>query len=165
MKKRILIGAFGAILLGHLATGCGVCKRAETRAEKSDSVAVVVRDSVIVRYDTVRIDLPRESERIVTIEQASRLENSVAESEASIDTLGLLHHSLTTKKSFVSPVKTKVEVRDSIVYVTHSEVKEIPVEREFTSWEKFRLDSWWWISAILLVLAAIPIVKLVGKIK
>lgn len=162
---RGFVRLFGAVLLGCLAVGCGVCRRAETKVESRDSVTVVVRDSIIVRRDTVTITLPQETEKVVTPEQHSHLENTVAESDASVDTLGLLHHSLKTKKSFVSPVEVTEQVRDSIVYITRSEVKEIPVKREFTKWERFRLNSWWWLSAILLVVIAIPIVRIMVKVK
>lgn len=157
-KEDIFLRMLGGLLLAVLTTSCGICRRWETSTTVKDSTVVVVRDSIIIRHDTVTVALPQETERVVTAEQHSHIENTVASSDASIDTLGLLHHTLYNKKSFVAPVEVKEQVRDSVVYIVSSEVKEIPVEREFTRWERFRLTSWWWICSALLIMIAIPIV-------
>ena len=83
---------------------------------------------MVIRTDTLVIPIPVESQSTVTV-QHSFLETSVASSTASIDSLGLLHHSLqnktTTLKKDVTYVDRYVEtVRDSLVRV------EIPVEVE-----------------------------------
>ena len=55
------------------------------------------------------------------------METSVAESDAEIDSLGLLHHTLTNKKD---SIKTKIQYIDKIVYRDSIEIKEVPVEVE-----------------------------------
>lgn len=55
------------------------------------------------------------------------METSVAESDASIDSLGLLHHTLTNKKD---SIKTKIQYVDKIVYRDSIETKEVPVPVE-----------------------------------
>ena len=53
------------------------------------------------------------------------METSVAESDASIDSLGLLHHTLVNKKD---SIKTKIQYIDKIVYRDSIVTKEVPVE-------------------------------------
>ena len=53
------------------------------------------------------------------------METSVAESDAEIDSLGLLHHTLVNKKDSIS---TKIQYIDKIVYRDSIETKEVPVE-------------------------------------
>lgn len=53
------------------------------------------------------------------------METSVAESDASIDSLGLLHHTLVNKKD---SIKTKIQYVDKIVYRDSIVTKEVPVE-------------------------------------
>ena len=55
------------------------------------------------------------------------METSVAESDASIDSLGMLHHTLTNKKDSIS---TKIQYVDKIVYKDSIEVREVPVPVE-----------------------------------
>ena len=86
---------------------------------------IVSKDSLIVRTELVSIALPLESHTIVTPTKKSHLETSVAESDASIDSLGMLHHTLTNKKD---SIKTKIQYIDKIVYRDSIETKEVPVE-------------------------------------
>ena len=55
------------------------------------------------------------------------METSVAESDAEIDSLGLLHHTLTNKKD---SIKTKIQYIDKISYRDSIKIKEVPVEVE-----------------------------------
>ena len=54
------------------------------------------------------------------------METSVAESDALIDSLGLLHHTLVNKKD---SIKTKIQYVDKIVYRDSVVTKEVPVEK------------------------------------
>ena len=74
------------------------------------------------------IPVPVESHSSVAY-QHSRLETSVAWSEAEVDTLGMLHHRIDNKptalkKEVVYLDRVKTEYRDSLV------VKEVPVRVE-----------------------------------
>ena len=55
------------------------------------------------------------------------METSVATSDASIDSLGLLHHTLVNKKD---SLKSKIQYVDKIVYRDSIEIKEVPFEVE-----------------------------------
>lgn len=115
-----------------LCVSCGPARHASV----SDSTRVKVRE--VTRYvkDTMYLELPAITERIVTRDTTSHLENDYAVSEASISG-GYLSHSLATK-----PARTPVEaearevVRDSIVF--RDRLVEVPVEVEkpLTRWQR-----------------------------
>lgn len=115
-----------------LCVSCGPARHASV----SDSTRVEVRE--VTRYikDTIYLELPVITERIVTRDTSSRLENDYAVSEASVSG-GYLSHSLATK-----PARTPVEaearevVRDSIVF--RDRLTEVPVEVEkpLSRWQR-----------------------------
>ena len=82
---------------------------------------------MVVHTELVSIAIPLESHTIVTPTKKSHLETSVAESDAEIDSLGMLHHTLVNKKD---SIKTKIQYVDRIVYRDSIETKEVPVEVE-----------------------------------
>ena len=53
------------------------------------------------------------------------METSLAESDAEIDSLGLLHHTLVNKKD---SIRTKTQYINKIVYRDSIQTKEVPVE-------------------------------------
>ena len=120
------------ILLIALCVSCGPARHTSV----SDSTRVEVRE--VTRYikDTVYLELPVITERIVTRDTSSRLENDYAVSEASVSG-GYLSHSLATK-----PARTAVEtetrevVRDSLVF--RDRLVEVPVEVEkpLSRWQR-----------------------------
>ena len=85
---------------------------------------IVSKDSLIVRTELVSVALPLESHSIIT-KSKSHLETSLAESDAEIDSLGLLHHTLVNKKD---SIKTKIQYIDRISYRDSVDVREVPVE-------------------------------------
>ena len=91
----------------------------------SSNIKIVSKDSLVVHTELVSVALPLESHTIVTPTKKSHLETSVAESDASIDSLGMLHHTLTNKKD---SIKTKIQYVDRISYRDSIETKEVPVE-------------------------------------
>ena len=94
--------------------------------------------------------LPLESHSIVTPTKKSHLETSVAESDAEIDSLGLLHHTLVNKKD---SIKTKIQYIDRISYRDSIEVKEVPVEVEVPYVPKFHQFTFilFWIFVLFIV--------------
>lgn len=68
--------------------------------------------------------MPNESHSIIT-KSKSHLETSVATSDAEIDSLGMLHHTLANKKD---SLKSKIQYVDKIVYRDSIEIREVPVE-------------------------------------
>ena len=85
---------------------------------------IVSKDSLVVHTKLVSVALPLESHSIIT-KKKSHLETSLAESDAEIDSLGLLHHTLVNKKDSIS---TKIQYVDKIVYRDSIQTKEVPVE-------------------------------------
>lgn len=71
------------------------------------------------------VAIPNESHTIIT-KSKSHLETSVATSDAEIDSLGMLHHTLANKKD---SIKTKIQYVDKIVYRDSITTKEVPVEK------------------------------------
>ena len=93
----------------------------------ASNIKIIAKDSMVVHTELVSVALPLESHSIVTPTKKSHLETSVATSDAEIDTLGMLHHTLTNKKD---SIKTKIQYVDKIVYRDSVEVREVPVEVE-----------------------------------
>ena len=90
----------------------------------SSNIRIIAKDSLVVHTELVSVAIPNESHSIIT-KSKSHLETSVATSDASIDSLGMLHHTLTNKKD---SIKTKIQYIDRISYRDSIEVKEVPVE-------------------------------------
>lgn len=134
-----------------MLASCGTQRKA-LDTETRDSTRVVVRTELIETIDTVYVELPRQSEKVVTKDTSSHLENDVAESDASVDALGFLHHSLKTKpRRLPVPSKNTKERRDSIVYRDKNVYVEKPVyvEAKLNAWQRFRLNGFWILAAIV----------------
>lgn len=133
-----------------LAVSCGTQRKA-LDMETRDSTRVVVRTERVETIDTVYVELPRQVERIVTQDTTSRLENDYAVSEARVEA-GMLHHTLETKASKIPvPVKSAIEKKDSVTTNSKTEVEKekIYIEKELTAWQRFRLDGFWILAAIV----------------
>ena len=107
------------LALYGLISGCS-----SPRYLPSSNMRIVSKDSLIVRTELVSIALPLESHSIIA-KSKSHLETSVAESDAEIDSFGLLHHTLVNKKD---SIKTKIQYVDKISYRDSIQTKEVPVE-------------------------------------
>ena len=92
---------------------------------QSSNMRIVSKDSLIVRTELISVALPLESHSIIT-KSKSHLETSVAESDAEIDSLGMLHHTLANKKD---SSKRAIKYVDKIVYRDSIQTKEVPVEK------------------------------------
>ena len=103
-------------------TGCSTPKYLP-----SSNIKIVSKDSLIVHTELVSVALPLESHTIVTPTKKSHLETSVAESDAEIDSMGMLHHTLFNKKD---SLKSKIQYIDRISYRDSIQTKEVPVEVE-----------------------------------
>lgn len=108
-----------------------------------DSVRVEIRERLV--YDTVKVEVPKVVERIITRDTSSHLENDWAMSDASVSG-GFLSHSLETKPHTVY-VPVAVPVHDT-TYI-EKEAKETIIEKEvekpLTWWQKARLGAFWWL--------------------
>lgn len=148
--RRALICAFAAVL-----TGCAAQRVAVDH--QRDSVAVIVRDSVIFRDSVVLVEVPKESDKtVLPVCDTSRLETSVAESMAWVAD-GRLHHTLKNKDWAFIPVTIKMperlhyEQKDRLVY--NRIVETIEVEKPLNWWERFVMS----VGTITIISAAIYI--------
>lgn len=154
---RRLVAYLSALIL---ATSCGLfCKIPEEHT-------VDVRDSVYVekveyRDTTIYVPIPVESHSTV-VADSSHLETSVAESDAWVDTLGRLHHSLTNKRdslaAHIPVVKTTIYAQAT----TNSEqvITKIQYVKQKQKWKNWIIA----ISAILLIFAyRKQIIKLITR--
>lgn len=101
-------------------TGCSTPKYLP-----SSNIKIVSKDSLVLNTKLASIALPLENHSIVTPTKKSHLETSLSVSDAEIDSLGMLHHTLSNKKD---SIKTKIQYVDKIVYRDSIEIKEVPVE-------------------------------------
>ena len=104
-----------------LISGCS-----SPRYIPASNIKIVSKDSLVINTKLISVAIPNESHSIIT-KKKSHLETSVATSDAEIDSLGLLHHTLVNKKD---SIKTKIQYIDKIVYRDSIEIKEVPVEVE-----------------------------------
>ena len=115
-----------------LCVSCGPARHTSV----SDSTRVEVRE--VTRYvkDTMYLELPVITERIVTRDTTSHLENDYAVSEASISG-GYLSHSLATKPAR-TPVETESRevVRDSLVFRDRFIEVPVEVEKPLSRWQR-----------------------------
>lgn len=129
--------------------------------ENNTQVQTIVRDSVVIHRDTVTLEVPVETSSSFQV-QSSHIETTVAYSDASVDSTGLLNHTLTNKpfkveKEIVYLDRVKTEYRDSLV------VKEVPVEVEVI---RKVVPKWCWYLLVFDILAVIGLgVYLYFKIK
>lgn len=111
--KCLILAFYGLI------SGCS-----SPRYISSSNQRIISKDSLIVHTELVSVAIPNESHSIIT-KSKSHLETSVAESDAEIDSLGLLHHTLVNKKD---SLKREIKYVDKIVYRDSITTKEVPVE-------------------------------------
>ena len=138
--NKAWICAFLAVL-----TACGTQRVAVDH--QRDSVAVIVRDSVIFRDSVVLVEIPKESDKDVVMQSdTSRLETSVAESEAWVAD-GRLHHTLRNKDWEFIPVTIKMperlhyEAKDRLIY--NRIIETVEVEKELSRLQRFIMSLGW----------------------
>lgn len=112
------------------------------------------RDSVVHIIDTIKIEVPRESiKEVMPLIDTSRLETSVAWSEAYIDTLDRkLHHRLENKQTALkAKVDTivKIEYVDKIIERAVIQEVEVPVKYVPTI---YKYSLWFSIAVIAFIL-------------
>lgn len=112
-------------LLCLILAFCGLISGCSSpRYLPSSNIKIIAKDSLFVQTKLISVALPLESHSIIT-KSKSHLETSVAVSDASIDSLGLLHHTLVNKKD---SLKREIKYVDKIVYRDSITTKEVPVE-------------------------------------
>ncbi len=135
--------------------GCGTSHKLITTTQQ-DSVRVEIVERFVTIRDTVAVEIPSEKTAvIVPTDSTSYLENSVAESTASVKN-GLLSHSLKTKTVTLEKVaEVQTIVRDSIVYREVKTTDYIEVPRDLTWWQQTQMRGFWILLMVVLGYVAI----------
>lgn len=152
MKKVLLF------LLMFFMVSCGVCKRVQyvPVETKRDSIYI---EKVVERIDTVNIEVPGEKVYVVAVD-SSHLETTVAISDAKIDSIGRLHHSLENKD---------VELKKEIVYIDRIIEKKVEVEKEVPVEVmvpvKYVPDYYKWINILFWCMIGTGLIFVIFKVK
>lgn len=147
MKRFILF------ILMFLVVGCGICKKVQYVPVETKTDSVYVEKLV---KDTVSIEIPGDTVRVVA-QDSSYLETKYSISEAKIDSVGRLHHSLINKDIKIDKeiVYKEVEKRVEVE-------KEVPVEVEVPV--KYVPDYYKWINGIFWGLIGLFVIFIVLKV-
>lgn len=164
MRKIIAISLIFAVSL--LLTACGTQRK--VIEQQSQETRVETKYERIFVHDTTFIEIPLQTAEKTVRDSASHLENDYAVSDARITPDGSLFHSLQTKaQKKAVPIEREVERKDSIVYVDNEVIVPVPVEKELTGWQSFKVDYFGWLLAVLFALLAYifrkPIIRLVRR--
>lgn len=132
--NRALICAFAALM-----TACATPRVMQDY--QRDSIAVIVRDSVIFRDSVVLVQVPEGTDKAVLPDtDTSRLRTSVAESEAWVKD-GRLHHTLKNRTDAMLPMSIRLperlhyEEKGLTRYLRT--VERVEVEKELNRWQQF----------------------------
>lgn len=140
----------------------------------TDSVRTEYIETVTIDTLTVFVEVPMESAKEVVPDSTSHLETNYATSDAWINPDGTLGHFLANKEQSI-PVDVPVARKDTKTSYTSETVNEVPVpipytvpiERNFTKWESFRLGAFWYLFGITFGLFVFvfrkPLVKILRK--
>ena len=140
--KKVVIFIVAALLMGCAKT---VYVQGENKIE--------YRDSIIHIKDTVRVEIPKEVvKEVIPQVDTSRLETSVAYSEAYLDTINKkLTHTLKNKEKALN-VKLDTIVRVEYVnqYIEKPVIQEVKVEVPYVP-KPYKYSMWFSVIVILLV--------------
>ena len=144
-----------------LFVACG--QMAQVTSSKNTDTEV--RIERMVEFDTVFVSIPEISEKTMTADTASFLENQFSKSSAIISS-GVLSHSLQTK-----PVKLPVEVKtetvykDSLVYVDRIIREDVYIEKPLTGWQSAKMKIGGYSIALIAILIVCAILYFVSHSK
>lgn len=133
--------------------------------ERVTETIIEKRDSLVYRDSLIKVPIPLEKDQaIVHIGDTSRLETSVAESIAFVDSVGFLHHKLENKKGELSTI-AKIPIRYIFTGVTTTStetISKIEYKDKPLSWfQRFRLDGFWVLLALVIGLSLWTFRKLI----
>lgn len=130
MKTKLILFAW---VLGLLLVSCGTPKYITVKEKE------YIKDTVLIKADTVKVEIPKEVVvNVVPQLDTLKMETSVAEAEAYLDTLTqTLKGTLKNKKT---ELKKEIQVVEKTKYVEHK--VEVPVPYEVV---KTKVPLWAWI--------------------
>lgn len=154
--RRLLICAFAALL-----TGCAAPRVVQD--SQRDSVAVIVRDSLILRDSVVLVPVPEGTDKAVLPDtDTSRLTTGLAESVAYVKD-GKLHHSLRNRTEAVVPVK--ISIPERLHYERQDRlnmykvVEYVEIEKQLSKWQQFMISIGWIVVISLIVWIGLKVVR------
>lgn len=170
----IIVVSLGALMLSGCHSSKQILPSTPVIVNNTDSVRTEYIETV--RIDTVRIEIPvpQESAKQVVPDSTSHLETTLAESDAWLNPDGTLGHSIKNKEQNLE-ADVMVPVKDTQTNNSEASVREVPVpypepvyvERDFTSWEIFRLNAFWYLvvlsAAALIWIFRTPLIAAVKK--
>lgn len=128
-----------------LLTACGTPRVVQDI--QRDSVAVIVRDSVILRDSVIYVKVPDESASSVLMDtDTSVLKTNLAESVAYVDK-GRLHHTLKNRGGVQIPISIRLpeyihyEEKGLVRYV--DKIEYVEVEKELNGWQRLLQTLGW----------------------
>ena len=150
MKTKLIFLTWVAIL----ACSCGTPKYITVKEKE------YIKDTVLIKADTVKVDIPVEVKVNVVPElDTLKMETSVAEAQAYLDTL--THTLKGTLKNKKTELKKEIQVVEKTKIVEHK--VEVPVPVEVV---KKKTPRWaWWLLAIDACLLVGFILKLKSKFR
>ena len=130
MKTILILFAWVAIL----ACSCGTPKYITVKEKE------YIKDTVLIKADTVKVDIPVEVKVNVVPElDTLKMETSVAEAEAYLDTL------TQTLKGQLKNKKTELKKEIQTIEKTKFVERKVEVPVEVVKW-KYRIPHWVWFS-------------------
>ena len=121
---------------------------------------IETHDSIHFVHDTLYFDVPVQTAQIVTKDSTSVLENDWAISQVAINKDGTLSHKLESKQQSVPvPFEKPVETKTQVIYRNRDVKVPVPVEKQLTKWEKFRLSAFWWLVGASVVFVGVVLRK------
>lgn len=154
-ERAIIPTSVLVIILLVLAVSCSpkIVERIVTEYKDTTIIKTEYRDTVIA------VPIPLEKDQAITqVGDTSRLETSVARSEAFVDSTGRMHHSLENKHenslTATVPVKAEFVFHGITQNNTASLIKTQYRDNPLNWWQKFRIGAFWWLLAAVLVLLA-----------
>lgn len=147
MKTGALISA--ALIL----SGCAAQKVAQDY--QRDSVRIETVERIIYKDSLIFVPVPSgESSAVLPDSDTSRLETSLAESEAFVKD-GELHHTLRNKEAAILPVEIKLP---QIIRQEHTNlirdrkiIETVTVEKELSKWQRFIMSLGYGLLAAALI--------------
>lgn len=139
MRKLVLL------VIALAVASCATLK--ETETEHTTTHVTVWTETYPME---VSVHFPDIYQQVVVRDSSSHLENQYAKSDARIERMGLLYHTLET---IPQEIPTKIDVpiqhKDSIVYRDRVVYKDRPVPRQPTAMERLKIGAFWWLCGAL----------------
>lgn len=171
MKRTIYIATILLLILGACRSSKKVVTPPPVIITNTDSVRTEYIETVRIDTVTVEVPVPAESVRQIVQDSTSHLETSLAESDAWLNPDGSLGHSLNNKAQPLN-ADVLVPVKDTRTDNSSASIREVPVpyevpvevERNLTTWEKFRLNAFWYMIGLWLVTISFVLCKYVKRL-